>query len=71
MKPLKTILSVFIFSVPMTVVHVWLERKTQLIEYSKRWRWFHTFSILTMTFWLSRAFIASIEFLNQKRKRCV
>lgn len=66
-KPLKTILSVFILSAPMTVIHYWLAKNTQLIKYSRRWSWFHTLSLLTATFWLSRAFIASIRFLSKKR----
>lgn len=67
LKLLKTILSVFIFSVPMTVIEVWLERNTRLIKYSRNWSWFHTLLVLTMTFWSSRGFIALIRFLNQKR----
>jgi hypothetical protein len=64
----KTIFSVFIFSVPMTVIQSWLEGNTKLVRYSRRWSWFHTLSVLTLTFWSSRLFIASIRLLNQKRK---
>lgn len=67
LKLLKTVLSVFIFSVPMTVIQVWLERNTRLVKYSRNWSWFHTLAVLTVTFWTSRGFIASIRFLNQKR----
>ncbi|MGM0877744.1 MAG: CBO0543 family protein [Bacillota bacterium] len=67
LKLLKTILSVFIFSVPMTVIEVWLDRNTRLVKYSRKWNWFHTLLVLTVTFWASRGFIASIRFLNQKR----
>ncbi|WP_339146155.1 MULTISPECIES: CBO0543 family protein [unclassified Sutcliffiella] len=68
MKLLKTIVSVFLFSLPMTVIQEWLERNTQLVKYSRRWSWINTLSVLTMTFWSSRIFIAWIRFINQKRK---
>jgi hypothetical protein len=64
----KTILSVFLFSVPMTVIEVLLERYTRLVKFGKGWRWFHTLLVLTGTFWSSRLFIALIRFLNRKRK---
>ncbi len=33
MKPVKTILSVFLFSVPMTIIENWLEKNTKLVKY--------------------------------------
>jgi len=67
LKPSKIILSVFLFSAPMTIIQWWLERNTKLVKYGKKWTSFHTLGVLTMTFWSSRGFIALIRFLNRKR----
>lgn len=68
LKLVKTILSVFIFSLPMTVIQGWLEKNTRLVKYSRNWSWFHTLLVLTATFWSSRLFIALLRYLNRIRK---
>jgi hypothetical protein len=65
---LKTVLSVFLLSVPMTIIEEILERKTSLVKYSNKWSWFHTLAYLTVTFWSSRLFISSLSFLEQYRE---
>jgi hypothetical protein len=67
LNPFKTIFSVFLFSVPMTAIQGVLEKYTRLVKYSRKWSWLHTLSVLTMTFWSSRGFIALIRFLNRRR----
>ena len=51
LKPSKIIPSVFLFSVPMTLIQWWLERYTNLVKYGRNWSSFHTLGVLTMTFW--------------------
>ncbi len=65
---LKTVLTVFLLSVPMTIIEEILERKTRLVKYSNKWSWFHTLAYLTVTFWSSRLFISSLSFLEQYRE---
>jgi hypothetical protein len=67
MDKIKTILSVFLFSVPMTVVENWLEKNTRLVKYGKGWNGFYTLSFLTITFWIVRVFIEWIRILEVKR----
>jgi len=67
MKPLKTILSVVLFSGPMTLIESWLERNTKLVRYRKGWNGLYTFSVLSFTFLVVRAFIEFIRFLDKKR----
>lgn len=69
MKALKAIPSVLIFSAPMAIVENILEKNTQLVKYGKGWSGLHTFTALTVTFWIVRAFIQGIRFLSQKRER--
>ncbi|WP_437834648.1 CBO0543 family protein (plasmid) [Niallia taxi] len=67
MNGIKVILFVFILSIPMTLIEGLLERKTMLIHYSDKWNWLHTFTYLTVTFWLSRLFVACTRLLKQVR----
>ncbi|ADC50054.1 hypothetical protein BpOF4_09995 [Alkalihalophilus pseudofirmus OF4] len=66
MKPLLSILSVFLFSAPITLLEDWLERHTNLVEYHKGWNSLYTFSVLTMTFWLVKSGIGLIRILDMK-----
>ena len=54
----------FIYSTPMTVLEVILEKKTNLIRYNKKWNWLITYSTLVVTFLFVRGFIAIIRKLN-------
>ncbi|AST91194.1 MULTISPECIES: CBO0543 family protein [Sutcliffiella] len=69
MKPLKSLLSVFLFSVPMTLLENWLERNTDLVKYKKGWNGFFTFIVLSFTFILVKGCIEGIRFLDKKFKR--
>ncbi|WP_226086554.1 CBO0543 family protein [Mesobacillus sp. S13] len=68
MKPLKTILSVFLFSGPMTLVENWLEKNTKLVKYSKGWNGYITFSVLSFTFLLVKGCINGIRFLEKEAR---
>ena len=54
----------FIYSTPMTVLEVILEKKTNLIRYKKNWNWLITYSTLVVTFLFVRGFIAIIRKFN-------
>lgn len=51
----------FFFSVPMTVTEYILEKKTSLLEFKKGWNSFTSFWTLSLTFLISRAFIALVR----------
>ena len=54
----------FIYTTPMTVLEVILEKKTNLIRYKKNWNWLITYSTLVVTFLFVRGFIAIIRKFN-------
>ena len=54
----------FIYSTPMTVLEVILEKKTNLIRYKKKWNWLITYSTLVITFLFVRVFIVIIRKFN-------
>jgi len=68
MNAIKTIPSVFLYSVPMSLAERWLERNTNLIKYHKGWNGYYTLSFLTFGFWIVRAAIEGIRYLDQKRE---
>ena len=53
-----------IYTTPMTVLEVILEKKTNLIRYKKKWNWLITYSTLVVTFLLVRGFIVIIRKFN-------
>jgi hypothetical protein len=65
-KLLKTILSVFLFSGPMTLFENWLEKNTNLVKYHKGWNSYITFIVLSFTFLLVKGCIEVIRFLDKK-----
>ncbi|WNF38401.1 CBO0543 family protein [Bacillaceae bacterium IKA-2] len=66
MKPLKSILSIFLFSIPFTLLENWLEKNTNLVKYSKGWNGFFTFTVFSATFLLVKVCIEFIRFLDEK-----
>ena len=54
----------FIYSTPMTVLEVILEKNTNLIKYKKKWNWLITYVTLVVTFLFVRGFIAIIRKFN-------
>jgi hypothetical protein len=69
MKPLKTFLSVFLFSVPMALTENIIEKNTKLVEFRKGWNGYYTVAVLSFTFWIVRLFIAGVRFIDKKRNR--
>lgn len=57
-------LQTFIYSTPMTVLEVILEKNTNLIKYNKNWNWLITYISLVITFLFVRGFIAIIRKFN-------
>lgn len=55
---------VFYFSIPMAIVEHFFEKRTRLISFKKGWNSFISFLSLTITFYISRAFIAIIRKAN-------
>ncbi|WP_100406653.1 CBO0543 family protein [Bacillus solitudinis] len=49
------------FSIPMSIIEHFLEKRTDLISFNKGWNSFISFLSMTITFLISRAFIAIIR----------
>lgn len=64
-KWIKTALSVFIYSIPITIIEIWAERSTKLIKYEKHWSWIYSFISLTLSFWFVRATLFLIRLADK------
>ncbi|NQD64382.1 hypothetical protein HP456_00405 [Bacillus haikouensis] len=60
------ILKSFYFSIPMALVEHFFEKKTSLIKFKKGWNTYTSLISLTITFLISRGFIAIIRKANNK-----
>lgn len=60
-------LKVLLFSIPMTLVEVFLERKTKLIKFKKNWHWYYTLLSETFIILFVRMFIGLIRNIQSKK----
>ncbi|WP_419888330.1 CBO0543 family protein [Neobacillus niacini] len=51
----------FLYVLPQTVIEIILEKYTDLIEYKKGWKWYHTFGAIAAVKMLVRGFIQLIQ----------
>ncbi len=63
-----TVFSVFLFSIPMSLVETMLEKNTKLVSYKKGWNSFHSFFTLTITFLFVRVLMEMIRYVSKNAK---
>ncbi|MBB6450830.1 hypothetical protein HNR44_002820 [Geomicrobium halophilum] len=64
----KTILfKILAFTAPMTVLEYLMEKKTNLIKWSKRWKWYHTFVTMTFKSITTRVLVGFVRKVSDKR----
>ncbi|WP_421378057.1 CBO0543 family protein [Bacillus salacetis] len=51
---IQCLLKVLYFSIPMTLIELWLEKNTRLVKYKNGWNWTATFFSLSFSFLLVR-----------------
>ncbi|QDP42150.1 hypothetical protein FN924_09005 [Radiobacillus deserti] len=64
-KPIGILLKLFPFVIPQVLLETFAERKTNLIEWKKGWKWYHSFISLIIKLLLCRSIIAGIRVLNK------
>lgn len=55
---LLIILKLLIFTVPQLISEVWAVKNTNLIQWNKGWKWYHTFLSMNLKFYLIRVIMA-------------
>ena len=62
-----SMLFAFIFTIPMSAIEFYFEKKTKYIEYV-RWNIFNTFTSMTITFWVSKLFTMVLNRLKNNQE---
>jgi hypothetical protein len=57
-KPIAIVYKLLFFSVPLTILEFWAERKTGLIKWSNGWRWYHTFLSVSLKSLITRGVVS-------------
>lgn len=60
-KPAQIIKKLFIMTLPPFLIEFWAERKTNLIKWGKKWKWYHTFLAITIKSLVTRFAISVIR----------
>ncbi|WP_367617684.1 CBO0543 family protein [Salirhabdus salicampi] len=63
-KPVSILIQSMLYSMPITIIEVLLERKTDLIKYHSKWNWKITFLSLVTSFLGVRGFMYLTRKLN-------
>lgn len=63
-KPIVTFLQSLLYSIPMTMLEVILEKYTKLVKYKKSWNWLMTYSSLAVTFLIVRFTLSIVRKFN-------
>ncbi|MBE6185124.1 CBO0543 family protein [Heyndrickxia ginsengihumi] len=66
-KPVAIIYKLLFFSVPLTIFELWAERKTGLIKWRKRWRWYHTFLSVSLKSLITRGLVSIFRKFKRER----
>ena len=61
------IVKLFYFSVPRTLIENFFEKRTSLIKFKNGWNIYHSFLTLSVTFLISRTFIALVRSADNTR----
>jgi hypothetical protein len=70
-KPFAIIYKLFVFTIPVFLIEFLAEKKTNLVEWTKKWRWYHSFFSIIIKSLLTRLIIAQIRRLDAMKKNSV
>jgi len=64
-KPLTIFYKLLLVVIPPFLIEIWAERKTDLIEWSKKWKWYHTFLSIIIKSLFTRLMIGWIRKVDE------
>jgi hypothetical protein len=70
-KPFAIIYKLFFITIPVFLIEFLAEKKTNLVEWTKKWRWYHSFFSIIIKSLLTRLIIAQIRRLDAMKKNSV
>ncbi|MCT8138420.1 hypothetical protein H1D32_12095 [Anaerobacillus sp. CMMVII] len=65
-KIFPIIYKLFLITIPPFFIELWAERKTDLIQWSNKWKWYHTFFGLILKSLVTRLVIAVVRKADEK-----
>lgn len=65
-KIFSIVYKLILITIPPFFIEIWAERKTDLIKWSRKWKWYHTFLSLILKSLVTRSMIAIIRKADQK-----
>jgi hypothetical protein len=67
-KTFAIIYKLFVITIPVFFIEFLAERKTNLVEWTKKWRWYHTFFSIIIKSLLTRLIIALIRRIDANKE---
>lgn len=64
-KPFAIFYKLLYFAIPMALFESWAVRKTNLIEWEKGWKWYHSFISITIKSLVTRMFIEIVRKIDK------
>jgi hypothetical protein len=68
-KPIHVVYQSLLYSLPMTILEIFLEKYTKLIRYKHNWNWIITYITLSITFLMVRLFMSIIRALHVEEEQ--
>ncbi|MGM8215446.1 CBO0543 family protein [Bacillaceae bacterium W0354] len=65
-KKLVTILKLFIMTIPVFIIEQMAEKRTNLIKWSNKWKWYHSFFSIIATSLFTRIIIGMIRLADKE-----
>lgn len=62
----QIIYKLFFITIPPFFIELWAERKTDLIEWSRKWKWYHTFFGLILKSLMTRTVLGVVRKVDNK-----
>ncbi len=68
-SPLKAFIKLFLIVIPLTAIETVAERKTRLIQWGDKWKWYHTFIFVVFKSSFTRIIIAVVRKISKQQHK--
>lgn len=65
-RPLTIVYKLLLLVFPPFLIELWAERKTNLIEWSKKWKWYHTLLSIIIKSLITRLMISWVRKIDEQ-----
>jgi len=68
-RPIKILMKLLLIVTPLTLIETVAEKKTNMIDWKKNWKWYHTFSFIVFKSSWTRFVIAIVRTISRKQRK--